>query len=814
MMAGMHGLLVAACCLIGGNVHTPSGAPIAHAQLVIDGTKRVETSSDAKGNFAVAVPPGRYTITAVARGYVPVQADTGIVGGDTRIDIVLEPVDSPKLRTIGEVQVNGGFALVRNVIPEMDVLRSQMDALGYENVLEGLQQVPSVVIHHTDAGAPTAPAVVSLRGPDPSEALVTLDGQTLNDGNTGDLDLSQFAVPAFNSINVTEGLGPTDSEGSNTFGGAVNLVSLRPTIQDHFSVSGSLGSYGTSQSWLNATGTVGKLGYALAGNGYQQAGQVDQYALVYPSNNVVSKNCGLIVTTAKQPQNCPVLMHLGSTVSARLGLVNLDYNFSQRADAGVRVFSLGDFRDESSAVNGIAGNPFQPCDPTNPSAPPCPSGFTTTPNPVYGQHIGTGDAIFAQSVRAYDVYSRSVLGSGSLLADFYADDNNIDFSGGSAATSPYDVSHQDKRYNEGLSWGRSFDSSDFALGGYARQESLVGAGIVGTLAQSIDSYFVRGAQQIGSNLRLSGGLYDATYTSFGNTLNWRAGASYDVSTSSVIRLSVGTGFRAPLLIERYYFPPVIVDGKPEPNPGLPPPDQNCVVAGQGNPDERPEHATEYELGFSHLFSNASSLDVSLYRSNLRDTIENFYPFGACSSKLGYEYEIPINIGNAVYQGAEVRFKQRFPRQNLSLVLSYGLNVAYPYSLGPNVSNPTSGGSLVDGEQFLGVPQQQGSAMVAWSEKGWHAATAFTFSGRNNPLNQPPYTFTDVAVGKNFGRIDFTVAATNVFNAVSGPFTYYDAGAPYRGLYAGPGGSSYLANLPTNQLNVQPASVRFALTVHE
>ncbi len=81
----------------------------------------------------------------------------------------------------------------------MDVSRAQMDALGYTQVLEALQQVPSVVIQHPDTGAETAPAVVSLRGPDPSEAMVTLDGQQLNDGNTGDIDLSQFAVPAFNA---------------------------------------------------------------------------------------------------------------------------------------------------------------------------------------------------------------------------------------------------------------------------------------------------------------------------------------------------------------------------------------------------------------------------------------------------------------------------------------------------------------------------------------------------------------------------------------------------------------------------------------
>ena len=121
---------------------------------------------------------------------------------------------------------------------------------------------------------------------------------------------------------------------------------------------------------------------------------------------------------------------------------------------------------------------------------------------------------------------------------------------------------------------------------------------------------------------------------------------------------------------------------------------------------------------------------------------------------------------------------------------------------------------MDDEQFLGVPQQQGSALVEWTQNGWHAATSFTFVGRNNPLNQAPYTLTDLAVGKNFGRLDFTVAATNIFNSVSGPFTYYSAGTPYRGLYAGPGGSSYFANLPTDRFNVLPASVRFILTLHQ
>jgi outer membrane cobalamin receptor len=800
-------MLLGVCCLIVGSVHTPSGAPIAQASLVFsEGPKPAQTVTDAKGAFSVTVAPGRYDLTASAGGYATVTVNTGDINGDSRIDVVLEPANSPKLRTIGEVSVNGGYALVRNAIPEFDVSRNQMDALGYSDATEALQEVPSVILQRPDSGSPTAPSVVSLRGPDPSEAMVTLDGHLLNDANTGDLDISQFVVPAFNSISVTEGLGPADSEGSNTFGGAVNFVTLRPTQVDHAAISGSIGSYGTTQTWLNATGTAGKLGYAVAGDNYQSAGQVDQNAYVLPQNNV-SANCSSSASSAAA--NCPVLTHLGSTISARLGLVNLDYAFSQRADAGFRTFTLANNRDESSALNGIAGNLYQPCDPTDASV-HCTTGNTGVLNPVFGDHVGAGSAIFAQNVRAYDAYSRSVLGSGSLLADFFASDNGVSFSGGSTGVTPYDVSHLDKRYEENVSWGRTFDQSDYAFGGSLRQESLTGEGIAGPLEATIQQYFLRGAQQFG-NLRLSAGLYDANYSTFGSSVDWRFGASYDLGSDSVVRASAGTGFRPPLLIEQYYFPEVIVSGKVEPNPGLPPADANCVVAGQGNPSEKSEHATEYEFGFSHAFSTQSNLDVSLYRSNLRDTIENFYPGYSCNAPNGFAYEIPINIGNAVYEGAEVRFKQGFPRQHLAMQLSYGLNVAYPFSLGPNVSNPTSGGNLVPYEQFLGVPQQQASATLTWADKGWHAAAAFTFTGNNNPLGQGAYTFTDGAVGKSFGNVDFTVAATNVFNQVSGPFTYYGGGVPYQGLYASQTGT-YLGPYQTDRLFVQPAAVRFVLTV--
>ncbi len=105
-------------------------------------------------------------------------------------------------------------------------------------------------------------------------------------------------------------------------------------------------------------------------------------------------------------------------------------------------------------------------------------------------------------------------------------------------------------------------------------------------------------------------------------------------------------------------------------------------------------------------------------------------------------------------------------------------------------------------------------MLTWALNGWHASTAISIAGRNNTLSQPPYTLVDGAIGKNFGKVDFTLAATNIFNAVSGPFTLYDAGVPYRGLIAGPNNTQFAGDLPTDQLNILPASIKFIITVHQ
>ncbi len=766
----MHSFVLAVCCMVSGSVHAASGTPLVGARVVLHGATTTTAMTDARGVFNADAPPGDYELSASVRGYVAASIDLKLER-DSTLDVTLEPVDAPMLHTIATVTVDGRLAPQRGTIPSVSVTRADYERLGSNLVVQGLATIPSVTFAHPDGGASNAISVVALRGPDPSETLIALDGQLLNDANTGDVDLSRFPIAAFTAVDVTKGLGPQDSEGSNTIGGAVNLVSLRPTKDPHAAFSIGTGSFGFNEQWLNATGSQHRLGYAFALDNQTQHGLV---------NELQTLN-GAVTPTP-----------LGSTVAARSALANLDWTFSQNADISARVFALGDVRDQSGTINGLSEG---------------------------GGFVGPGSQTFAQNIRAYQLRGRTQLGSGELVAETSANDDDINIVG-NVSSPMYDVVHADKRNNESLTWQRAFETSQYAVGGYSRFESFNFVDPLGNqtpLEQHISSYFARGGWQASKELSLNGALYASRYSTFGSNLDGRFGAILNAGPATAFKFSVGTGFRAPLLVELYQFPLAALA-----------PDGNGVFVGQGNPNERPEHATEYEMGVSHRLSNDATFDASLYRTNLRDPIENYYPLaavaaGVCADNLGPNpppvpdprcFSYPINVGNVVYQGAELRYVQHFAPQHLFLTAQYGLNIAYPFNFGSTISNPTSGGTLVNDAQFIGIAQQQGSLELDYAKDIFHAALGAIFRGNGNELNQGPYTLVNAAVGMKVNpATDITLAGTNLFSDAAGRYTVFGGGVPYRGVVSeDPQGNPVFGPLPTDRLVVEPFGLKVVLTV--
>ena len=759
-MLGAIVLAAAGCCGISGTIHSADGAPLrAHVQFA--GPSRAAVDSDAAGRFNTIVPPGAYRITIVSAGFSAAQTDVIVHEGE-RIDVALEPAGTGRLREIGRVTVDGRLTVPRTTVPAREITRAELDLLGYDRVIAALAGIPSLTLTRPGSGAASATAVVSLRGPDPSETRITLDGQPLNNANTGDLDLASFPSLVLSAVDVSEGLGPEDRGGADTIGGEINLVSLRPTATPQRTLRLSAGSFGTSSLELNATGRIARFGYALGFGSAHSVGFVHDYpvTLQVPDGNGGTKD---------------VATRVGAATSLATGLVNLSYDLSPRSTLRLRTLTVDGRRDVSAAQTA-------PVDPAN-----------DAPGAAFA---GSGPETSALSIRATLGSVTLPLGAGTLAISSGLTSNATAVTRmlpDAGALSPYDLSLTDRLATTKAEWTREIGTTSLALGAQTRAETLTSPDqFVATQREHSTQAWARAITDLGPRVRLGASLVTSHWSTFGNSTDGRIGIAYEDGGGGTLRFAAGTGFRAPLLAELYTLPFADLT-----------PDANCVDAN-GNPSERAEHATEYELGYGKRFG-PTTIDATLYRTNLRDPIENFYPLGTtCPNGVStvVAQAFPVNVGNVVYQGGSLRLAHRFGAWFATA--EYGVNAAYPTAL-PDVvaANPTSGSDLVVGQQFAGIPIQAFSLGLRYAHAGLHGAANLTAKSANNELAQGRFATLDAALGKTWRHVDVTLAGTNLTNAVSGRFTRIGLGTPYPLPGAAPA--------PRDALVLEPAAVRLILT---
>ena len=746
--------IAAICCAVSGTVHTPGGAPIQGALVAVTGAPAAR--ADAAGHFALRVAQSARRLVVTADGFGATTIDRIEFHEGTALDVTLEPLAPGSLRTIGRVLVDGSLALSHDAIPYRAFSRATIDAFGVQRVSEALAQVSSLTLPRPDSGAASAVAVAALRGPDPSETLIALDGQVLNNASTGSLDLSQFPISPFRSIEITEGLGPEDASGSNTIGGEINLRTLSPTRAPHAFVAVTSGAFDTASLVANVTGSDRRLGYAIAFGNATTDGPVTARPARFENADG---------TTSTVP--------LGGAVITRTALATATWDFTQRANLRVRYFTIANIRDESAALSGVLRD---------------------------GTFSGPGRADVTQGLRAIAITGRMPLASGTLTASYEGSGTTSTYDGGPTA-SPFDTSSNDRLGTYAIGYARSGPVLDISLGASTRVESLAIANVLATTQNEHSAaYVARASVHVTPKLRVLGAILHARYSTFGASTDGRIGAVLDLDGHSDLRASIGTGFRAPLLAERYVTPLA------ELTAGLPGSvDANCVAAN-GNANERAEHVTEYELGYGRRFDATTVADLTLYRTNLRGPIEIAYPLAAACpanapGSMIAGQALPINIGNAVYEGGTFRLARRFGA--LFTHLDYGINVAYPLNLPRSVANPTSGANLVANQQFQGIPAHVASLGAGYRRNGNHVAIVATYRGRNNELNAGAYAIVNGAIGKQIGALDATIGFTNLTHANAAAFTKIGAGVPY------PGGAGPLA---TNLYALPPTAIMLTISV--
>lgn len=256
ILLALPALLNASIVVRGKVLDRNSREPIVGANVVVMGADE-GGATDIEGYFEFPSSSSYpFTLEVTHIGF---QRQEVHVSADTLLIISMEPgfLMGEDVVVIGDRSQVGA-----DVSSAIDVITSiAIESFGARDVGDALRPLPSVVINASTTGKQT----VSIRGSNPNEVAVFLDGLRLNDSNTGLADLSAIDLNDLERVEVVKG-GATTLFGQGAFGGVVSLTSRLPdSNQVSFTRGYGLTDQRDQDLSLSATG---RLGIFAAGGRY------------------------------------------------------------------------------------------------------------------------------------------------------------------------------------------------------------------------------------------------------------------------------------------------------------------------------------------------------------------------------------------------------------------------------------------------------------------------------------------------------------------------------------------------------------------
>lgn len=140
--------------------------------------------------------------------------------------------------------------------------RAEIEQRHGETVVEMLRDVPGVdVAQNGSRGTNTE---LFVRGADPDQTLVMIDGVEVNSVTLGQFDFSTLTTDNVERIEVLRGTGGT-LYGSQAIGGVVNIITRAGSGTPHASVLAEGGNGSTARGAASSAGQLGRLRYSVAG---------------------------------------------------------------------------------------------------------------------------------------------------------------------------------------------------------------------------------------------------------------------------------------------------------------------------------------------------------------------------------------------------------------------------------------------------------------------------------------------------------------------------------------------------------------------
>jgi len=227
-------------------VNKNSEKPIENTLVYLNsGYRYAETNS--LGEYVISnLPAGSYFISTKHVGYTPIQNQQFDIKTSEKVEVNFYLSEMHYFISDAiVVTATKGKSTTQELPHSMSVVSPErISLLNPLNISEVLLNIQGAYIK--DYGSLGDLKTVSLRGSNPEQVLVLLDGQRLNNPQTGQIDLSTISLDEIERIEVLRG-GSSAIYGADAIGGVLNLITRRGQASDGIGASLSLlgGSFNT-----------------------------------------------------------------------------------------------------------------------------------------------------------------------------------------------------------------------------------------------------------------------------------------------------------------------------------------------------------------------------------------------------------------------------------------------------------------------------------------------------------------------------------------------------------------------------------------
>jgi iron complex outermembrane receptor protein len=226
--------------VVRGSVRDQQGGPIPGASVVVPGTT-LSTRTDPAGRFRIVnVPAGTVRLLVGAIGHAPVDTSVALTGGDsTTVDVRLAfaPLSLPPVDIVSNKVPHFGERPPTSVA---HMSGPEIEKRAVARIDEAIEHVPGIQFVNGQINIRGSTGYVQGLN---SRVLLTVDGVPMNQGDRGGINWDLLAVDDIASVEILKGAG-SSLYGSAAFGGVVNLTTREIPAGTHAQVRVSGGLLG------------------------------------------------------------------------------------------------------------------------------------------------------------------------------------------------------------------------------------------------------------------------------------------------------------------------------------------------------------------------------------------------------------------------------------------------------------------------------------------------------------------------------------------------------------------------------------------